>query len=102
MLTQLRGYDEDCHDETSAGAAQQRHMPAVAARDNGVQNVTLTDSHAIIGYPPWTWTGRRRRDGTALQKPGQRGRRTAPRPGGAWAFHPAAVSTAAGPSGPNL
>ena len=59
MFKQLRGYDEDCHgsgyqdvdfSQRCAAAEKGQHV-AAPHKFHGVQNVSLTDSHAIIGYP---------------------------------------------------
>ena len=59
MFTQLRGYDEDCHGSgyqdvdfsRRCAAAAKTGLVAAPHKFHGVHNVTLTDSHAIIGYP---------------------------------------------------
>ena len=59
VFTQLRGYDEDCHgsgyedvdfSQRCAAAADGGYV-AAPHKLHGVKNVTLTDSHAIVGYP---------------------------------------------------
>ena len=59
VFKQLRGYDEDCHgsgyqgvdfSQRCAAAAKGQHV-AAPHKFHGVQNVSLADSHAIIGYP---------------------------------------------------
>ena len=59
VFTQLRGYDEDCHGSGYEDVDFSQRCAAVADggyvaaphKLHGVKNVTLTDSHAIIGYP---------------------------------------------------
>ena len=59
VFTQLRGYDEDCHGSgyqdvdfsRRCAAAAKGHHVAAPHKLHGVQHVTLTDSHTIIGYP---------------------------------------------------
>ena len=59
VFTHLRGYDEDCHGSgyqdvdfsRRCAAAVKTGLVAAPHKFQGVHNVTLTDSHAIIGYP---------------------------------------------------